>query len=83
MLTVVARRDDTIMIVDEADGPGAILVAPGTTPAVFHKDTAFAAGYWEAADQPVPRLPVEAITELMMFNQAWASTQATLEGLTP
>ncbi len=81
MLTVVARRDDTLMIVDEADGPGAILIAPGTTPAVFHKDTALAAGYWQAADGPVPRLTATTITDLMVFNQTWARTQATLESL--
>ncbi len=81
MLTAVARRGDTVMVTDAEDGPGAILWQDGTAPQVIHRDSALAFGYWSVADQPVPRLSAKVITELMMFNQNWASTQATLESL--
>jgi hypothetical protein len=77
-LAVVARRDDTLMITDSGAGPGAILYLAGETPAVFHKDTALAAGYWVASEDPLPKLPDTAVTQLNEFNARWAKTQQAL-----
>lgn len=74
-LTVVARRDDTLLITDSTDGPGAILWLDGETPAVFHKDTALAAGYWVASTDPMPPLPDAVVAQLRDFNVRWATQQ--------
>lgn len=79
-LKVVAQRGDTVMLADPDSGPGVLLVRPGRDPEMFHRDAAFARGYWRAADGPVPDVAEDVVAELAAFNAGWEQTQRLLSG---
>lgn len=70
-LQVIARSGGTLMIGDPDAGPGVILALDdrSSEPAIFHRDTALARGYWNASGEPVPRLSISILEQLHAFNE--------------